>query len=370
MLVFENDYIVNSPMANYAYRINKAGKSPFKGDTVFPIQAKACIEKDPVFSVFGKENRGIYAFNSYDAMMAVVDVYFKDDDDCDVLLLDYDESDLICETQEDSVFYSSGYNFEGEIVLKKANILHRFPLKVFVREHRNINGIMMGWQRMKPHLFMKENSFVLPDVTKREGELNTYKMKSFLGSEYSAPLFNSEIHGIEHSKNVLNNAVRLAGHMTGIDRTVCCWFAFLHDIGRTTDGEDKNHGVRASEMIDKIMEKYLSDLTITQITELQVACTVHNNKRRLPVMNNTKGCCIDADRLDLPRVGIIPTPSRMTTEPGFVEAAILCDENGVAYDASDYKRYTVTKKASDFADVIKMCGLFLQQCFIYFSFEV
>ena len=35
-----------------------------------------------------------------------------------------------------------------------------------------------------------------------------------------------------------------------------------------------------------------------------------------PTGNPTIDCCIDADRLDLPRVGITPDPERMLTEAG------------------------------------------------------
>ena len=91
-------------------------------------------------------------------------------------------------------------------------------------------------------------------------------------------------------------------------------FAYLHDVERESDGYDVEHGPKAAELIDQIRESVLGFLDDKQIGLLKDACTFHTTVPRTG--NPTIDACFDADRLDLPRAGIIPDPSKMATKEG------------------------------------------------------
>ena len=134
------------------------------------------------------------------------------------------------------------------------------------------------------------------------------------------------IHGIGHWGRVLENGRKLA-HDTGGDLKVVSLFAVLHDSKRENEGHDFLHGSKASLFIDEIRNEYL-DITDDQLYILKNACTFHNQDLIQPQMFNLYGAddeqfqkaiitiqtCWDADRLDLPRVGIVIDPERLCTE--------------------------------------------------------
>ena len=136
------------------------------------------------------------------------------------------------------------------------------------------------------------------------------------------PLKIDGIHGMSHWKRVRENGLKLAS-MTGADRIVIEHFAYLHDCCREDEGLDHGHGARAAEFILSI--RGALNLTDIQFDLLYEACRDHNNGRiegDITVMT-----CWDADRLDLPRVGIRPLRSRLCTtpakDPEFIEWASL-----------------------------------------------
>ena len=59
---------------------------------------------------------------------------------------------------------------------------------------------------------------------------------------------------------------------------------------------------------------FLSELNDKQITKLKQACELHTIKHRTGDI--TIDACFDADRMDLLRVGIKPSPERMATKRG------------------------------------------------------
>lgn len=120
------------------------------------------------------------------------------------------------------------------------------------------------------------------------------------------------IHGLEHWDRVFENGQKLK--TTGVNDLVVGAFAYLHDICRINDGEDPEHGLRASIKIDEIREDILQSLSDEEISQLKTACRFHTSKHR--VGDITIDTCFDADRLDLWRVGIVPDPSRMATDKG------------------------------------------------------
>ena len=120
------------------------------------------------------------------------------------------------------------------------------------------------------------------------------------------------LHGISHWERVERNGLLLA--TPECDVTVIRLFAYLHDCCRETDGYDAEHGPRAAETIVSIRETLLKDLTDEQFELLQKACRLHTSTHHTGIP--TVDACFDADRLDLGRAGISPTPEKMATERG------------------------------------------------------
>ncbi len=121
------------------------------------------------------------------------------------------------------------------------------------------------------------------------------------------------VHGVAHAKRVECLALMLA-KTTNADVDVLIWFAYVHDCQRKGDGMDFNHGPEAAEYVNVIRHTYLKELDDNQITLLKTACRLHTSTHRTG--ESTIDTCFDADRLDLPRVGIDPDPRRMATTAG------------------------------------------------------
>ena len=125
----------------------------------------------------------------------------------------------------------------------------------------------------------------------------------------------SDVHGWPHWARVWQNAQKLvAMHMEPADLEVCCWFAFLHDSQRRNDNDDPFHGHRAAAFAYSLYEKGVIKLTDGQLYTLQFALCMHSGA--VAVVDMTASICWDADKLDLPRVGIVPSPYRMCTKGG------------------------------------------------------
>ena len=114
-------------------------------------------------------------------------------------------------------------------------------------------------------------------------------------------------HGVEHWDRVARFGQLL--YQEGADLDVILAFAYLHDSERMNNGHDIYHGIRASRLIDTIRHTKLQDMTDEQIATLKKACELHT-------ITHTIDICFDADRMDLPRVGIMPLPQRMATPQG------------------------------------------------------
>lgn len=126
-------------------------------------------------------------------------------------------------------------------------------------------------------------------------------------------------HGPNHWKNVEMNGVQIA-KVNEADETVVKLFAVFHDAERQNEGHDPQHGHRAAELAQSLHGN-LFQLNEVQLAQLIDACRYHNDG--LISNDVTIGTCWDADRLDLPRVGITPHPSKMSTEEGKRRAAKL-----------------------------------------------
>ncbi len=116
-------------------------------------------------------------------------------------------------------------------------------------------------------------------------------------------------HGVAHWARVYENGLRLAEE-TGAIIEVVQLFAVLHDSRRINECTDPEHGPRAAEFARTIQGR-LIDLPEPEFRLLHRACAGHTHERTHPDV--TIQTCWDADRLDLGRVGITPSPSRLCT---------------------------------------------------------
>ena len=120
------------------------------------------------------------------------------------------------------------------------------------------------------------------------------------------------IHGVPHWGRVLENGRRLCA-VTGADPAVVEMFSLFHDACRHSDGWDPGHGPRAAALARRFREQL--GLDDGQFAELIGACDGHTvgpgEDADITVLT-----CLDADRLDIPRVGMRVRPELLFTGAG------------------------------------------------------
>ena len=120
------------------------------------------------------------------------------------------------------------------------------------------------------------------------------------------------LHGPDHWRRVQQNGLALA-EVTGADPDVVHLFAVFHDSCRENEGHDPDHGERGADLALSLHGD-LFELHEHQLEFLVEACQGHHHGGTSDSI--TIGTCWDADRLDLPRVGIAPEEQYMSTEEG------------------------------------------------------
>lgn len=135
--------------------------------------------------------------------------------------------------------------------------------------------------------------------------------------EYTLPW--DGCHGVAHWARVRDNGLRLAGE-TGASVKVVELFAVFHDSRRLNESTDPDHGQRGADFAAELRGQ-LFDLDDHDFKLLYRACAGHTHERTHP--NPTIQTCWDADRLDLGRVGIMPHPSRLCSEPAKRQDTII-----------------------------------------------
>lgn len=118
------------------------------------------------------------------------------------------------------------------------------------------------------------------------------------------------IHGPRHWGRVLENGRKLAAAI-GADIEVVELFAILHDARRENEGHDPDHGRRGAMLARELQAQGLLSLGGERLELLCHACALHTDG--LTDGDPTVQACWDADRLDLPRVGITVRASRLCT---------------------------------------------------------
>jgi uncharacterized protein len=126
----------------------------------------------------------------------------------------------------------------------------------------------------------------------------------------------SGIHGVDHWLRVYSNGLSLA-QLTGADCNVIKWFALLHDSCRRFDGSDREHGPRAAAFAREHQAEI--DLHDTAFGLLESAIACHTTGCS-PTADITVRTCLDADRLDIGRVGLRINPRLLYTDAARAEA--------------------------------------------------
>lgn len=120
------------------------------------------------------------------------------------------------------------------------------------------------------------------------------------------------IHGVPHWGRVLENGRRLCA-VTGADPAVIEMFSLFHDSCRRSDSWDPDHGPRAAALARRFRKRL--GLDDVQFAELISACGGHTvgpgDDADITVLT-----CLDADRLDIPRVGMEIKPDLLFTGAG------------------------------------------------------
>ncbi len=117
-------------------------------------------------------------------------------------------------------------------------------------------------------------------------------------------------HGRSHWWSVLENAETLCARVPDADREVCRAFALLHDGWRLNDDDDPSHGLRAANQIKALKTR----LGLSPFQHRKLIEAVARHADGATSRDPTIGVCWDADRLDLPRVGIEPSPKYLSTD--------------------------------------------------------
>jgi uncharacterized protein len=119
------------------------------------------------------------------------------------------------------------------------------------------------------------------------------------------------IHGPSHWLRVRANGLALAAMTTGADTGLIDLFALLHDSRRHSEGRDLGHGERAAAYVQQLVTDGLLRLVPDRLETLIAACAGHEHGQVSE--HPTIGCCWDADRLELARLGRRPIASLLST---------------------------------------------------------
>jgi uncharacterized protein len=143
--------------------------------------------------------------------------------------------------------------------------------------------------------------------------------------------FESVLHGPAHWARVHRFAkVLLRREQVPAEAQTCVLlFAWLHDLAREDDEGTRTHAVDGATQLDRILPAIDEPLSVDQREILRGAIHYHSDGMLAheavqaglfervtwptDLVALTVACCWDADRLDLPRVGIAPDPALMST---------------------------------------------------------
>ncbi|MDT8342708.1 MAG: hypothetical protein RQ751_14450, partial [Longimicrobiales bacterium] len=129
-------------------------------------------------------------------------------------------------------------------------------------------------------------------------------------------IYTTRHHGVEHWVRVERNGLWLAtrlgeeGVAGSVDTLVVRLFAALHDCQRRDDGYDLEHGPRAADFIGGLRLPLAPERIECLVTAVRTHTAGPTESDDVTVQ-----VCHDADRLDLGRVRIRPSPRFLNTGP-------------------------------------------------------
>ena len=157
----------------------------------------------------------------------------------------------------------------------------------------------------------------------------------------SAPLGDSPLHGFRHWLTVLSNGMAIIDETPTLRsnafKLTMALFALFHDVRRETEGHCAQHGKMGAMLLtqglDQGQTEWLTNFGPDAVKMAAYACELHTicdvpSRSPLlrvghavsPIMGKLSesealiiGACLDADRLDLERVGITPDPFYLFT---------------------------------------------------------
>jgi uncharacterized protein len=95
------------------------------------------------------------------------------------------------------------------------------------------------------------------------------------------------------------------------DEEIVRLFALFHDSCRHDEYADPEHGSRGAQLAIEFRQAGHFQLEDPRMELLVTACRIHNGG--MPQSEPTLAVCLDADRLDLGRVGITPDLRLLST---------------------------------------------------------
>jgi uncharacterized protein len=137
-------------------------------------------------------------------------------------------------------------------------------------------------------------------------------------------------HGVMHWARVLENGLNLCSALPEARADVVVLFALFHDSCRWNEHRDPEHGERAALLAEAYFQRGRLPLDASGLDLLTEACRGHDQGR--VSSDATIGVCWDADRLDLARVGILPSVRFLSTEaakkPDLLERCVNASRSG------------------------------------------
>lgn len=150
------------------------------------------------------------------------------------------------------------------------------------------------------------------------------------------------LHGAAHWLRVRANGLLLAARTPGADAVVVELFALFHDSERRDEGRDPGHGERAAALVRRLAAEGGLALSAERLDLLAAACAGHEHPQ--VSADPTIGCCWDADRLDLARLGRRPIARLLSTAAALeaeVQAAAWERGSGLVFDAEGARAWGV-----------------------------
>lgn len=282
------------------YRFNYEDSSPWVKDTKWDYTAKA---------VKANNIEGIYCLLGEmlenDSNLIVRDILGED-----IRMDGKLRTPLFLEIEADKnkIIHANQY----EISVTECNVIKVSPLTELATKFP-IYGEIVHW-----HNRLKNDNGAFDYYRIIRESTNRLDKKKEVLSDWIYHEFDKTVHGYTHSLRVSRNIKILAKAYGFSGNVIICMdkFAFFHDLYRVNDGHDPGHGKRASEVIKRAKEHSQMSLlnNMDMLEKICFACEHHSTMLRSgdPVID----VCFDADRLDLPRVGVMPEPEKMATYMG------------------------------------------------------